>query len=151
MAMWSSVELTEMHMHGILRDILVFITRAPNEKNRRCSNFKSVVLELSIYLRYIKPDYKSWCCKAIFSQFVLDLKGLSAKNWVSSSDFWISLDVSCAKMPGPIKFIASCYFMLQYISQCDSRMISTLVYADDIILLTEKEQDLQKLLDVVHT
>ena len=35
--------------------------------------------------------------------------------------------------------------------QCDSRMISTLVYADDIILLTEKEQDLQKLLDVVHT
>ena len=35
--------------------------------------------------------------------------------------------------------------------QCDSRMISTLVYADDIILLTEKGQDLQKLLDVVHT
>ena len=35
--------------------------------------------------------------------------------------------------------------------QCDSRMISTLVYADDIILLAEKELDLQKLLDVVQT
>ena len=35
--------------------------------------------------------------------------------------------------------------------QCDSKMISTLVYADDIILLAEKELDLQKLLDVVQT
>ena len=35
--------------------------------------------------------------------------------------------------------------------QCDSRMISTLVYADDIILLAEKELDLQKLLDAVQT
>ena len=34
---------------------------------------------------------------------------------------------------------------------CDSRMISSLVYADDIILLTENEQDLQKLLDAVHS
>ena len=38
---------------------------------------------------YNKTDFKSWCCKAIFSQFVLDLKGLSTKNWAQfgSSDF----------------------------------------------------------------
>ena len=65
-----------------------------------------------------KQDYNSWWRKAIFSQFVLDLKGLGAKNWAKFglSDFWsfamtsgtdgFSLDVSCAKIPGPLKFIA---------------------------------------------
>ena len=37
-----------------------------------------------------KQTVNSWCHRAIFSQFVLYLKGLSAKNWAQfgSSDFW---------------------------------------------------------------
>ena len=55
---------------------MVYI-RAPTTNKRRCTNFKSSVLELNICLRCTKKaDYNTSCHKAICRQFVLDLKGL---------------------------------------------------------------------------
>ena len=57
------------------------LSRAPNKKIE-CAPISN--------LRYIKTGLQKLVLQSYLSQFVLDLKGLSAKNWAQfgSSDFW---------------------------------------------------------------
>ena len=59
--------------------LLGHLQQGSQQKNRRCSDFKSVVLELSIYLRYIKTQLYKLVLQSSFQSVPLELERVKVK------------------------------------------------------------------------